>query len=85
MHNDTPNLNNAAHDKREWWNAKKAEIMAHNDRLDAEARMEANNALEDLSAEFDAAADWTEAAWNEFSAKVSKVWNAGEVEVDEAI
>lgn len=85
MDTDNPNLNNAAHDNMEWWNAKRAEYKAEMDKMDAEKRLKANDALENLSAEADAAADWTEAQWDKFKAKASQLWNAGEQKVDESI
>lgn len=85
MDTDNPNLNNAAHDRKEWWEAKKAEHAARVEKMDAEKRMEANDAFNSLSEEFDAAGDWTEASWDEFIAKVQAWWNEGEVKTDEAI
>lgn len=85
MDTDTPNMNNAAHDKKEWWEAKKAEHQARTEKMNAEEKMAANDGFENFSKEFDAATDWTEANWDLFTAKVSKWWNAGETEVDKAI
>jgi hypothetical protein len=53
--------------------------------MDAEKRLEANDAFEDFSKEFDAAGDWTEASWDQFKAKVEGWWNKGEVKTGEAI
>ena len=85
MDTDNPNVNNAAHDKKEWWEAKKAEQAARVEKMDAERRMEANDAFENLNKEFEAAGDWTEASWDEFKAKAQALWNEGEVNGDEAI
>lgn len=85
MDNDTPNINDASHDNQEWWNAKRTEIEAEMEKMDAKERMAANDAFQDFSAEVDAAADWTEAQWDQFKAKVSQWWNKGETTTDEAI
>ena len=85
MDTDTPNLNDAAHDRKEWWEAKIAEFEARLEKMDAERRLEANDALKDLRAEFDAATDWTEASWDEFKAKTQAWWNKTEVKIDETI
>lgn len=85
METDTPNINNAAHDNMEWWNAKKAEHKARIATMKAEEKMATNDAFQDLSTEVEGAAEWTEAQWDGFKAKVSKWWNAGEVAVDESI
>ena len=85
MDTDNPNLNNAAHDRREWWEAKRAEHTARMEKMDAEQRMEHNDAFDNFSEEFDAATDWTEASWDQFKAKVEGWWNKGEVKTDEAI
>ena len=53
--------------------------------MDAEKRLAANDAFNNFSKEFDAATDWTDASWNQFTAKVSKWWNAGEIKVDNSI
>ncbi len=85
MDNDNPNLNNAAHDRKEWFESKKAEHQARVEKMEASEKMEANNGWQNFSDEFDAATDWTDASWDEFTAKVGKWWNAGEVKVDESI
>ena len=82
---DNPNLNNAGHDRKEWWSAKKAEHEARLEKMDAEKRLAANDAFNNFSKEFDAATDWTDASWNQFTAKVSKWWNVGEIKVDNSI
>ena len=85
MDTDNPNLNNATHDRVEWWNAKKAEFEAKLEKMDAERRLKANDAFKDFGEEFDAATDWTEAEWDQFKAKVSQWWNSAEIAADEAI
>lgn len=82
---DNPNLNNAAHDRREWWEAKQKEYAAKRQEEGAEATMEANDGWSDLNAEFDAAVDKGEAEWDQFVAKVQQWWNKGEVKADEAV
>jgi len=82
---DNPNMNNATHDRREWWEAQKVEHQARLEKMDAEERMAANNAFQDFGTEFDATTDWTDATWDQFKAKLSKWWNAGETKVDESI
>mgnify|MGYP001227541286 FL=1 len=59
---------------REKWDAMRREYDAKADRLSAERRMEYNKAFDDMGAELDAAGDWTEAAWNEFTAKAYRKW-----------
>jgi len=85
MDDDNPNLNNAEHDYQEKWQAKRKEMDAKEDQLDAEQRMEYNDAMDNFSEEFDASTDWTEAKWDEWSAKVSKWWNDFEGETDNAV
>ena len=58
----------------ELWNAIKNEYIAKADKLDAEQRMEFNDAMEDFSSEVSAATDWLEADWEEFKARVDKKW-----------
>lgn len=82
---DNPNLNNAAHDRHEWWEAKQKEHDARVREMSAEEQMEANNAWNDFRTEMDGAADWTEAKWDQFVAKVEQWWNKGEVKADEAV
>jgi hypothetical protein len=85
MDTDNPNLNNAVHDRKEWWKAKEAEYSAKMEKMDAERRLSANDAFKNLGEEFDAMEDWTEASWDEFKAKVQAWWNKTEVDTDEAI
>jgi len=85
MDDDNQNLNNAEHDYQEKWQAKRKEMDAKEDQLDAEQRMEYNDAMDNFSEEFDASTDWTEAKWDEWSAKVSKWWNDFEGETDNAV
>ncbi len=82
---DNPNINDTSHDRKEWWDAKKAEHEARLEKMDAEERLAANDAFKNFSEEFDAATQWTEASWDQFTAKVSKGWNAAEVGVDKSI
>lgn len=58
----------------EKWDAMRREFDAKAERLAAERRLEYNNAFDDLGAEVSAAADWTAAAWDEFTAKVDRKW-----------
>lgn len=88
MDTDNPNLNNAAHDRREWWEAQNKKYKAQREQARAEGRMESNDADESWSnfeTEMDAAGDWTEAKWDEFTATVSAWWNENEVKADHAI
>jgi len=85
MNMDNPNMNVAGHDRKEWWDAKKAEHDARLQKMDAEERLAANDAFKNFSEEYDAATDWTDASWDQFKAKISKWWNAGEIEVDKSI
>jgi len=85
MNMDNRNINDASHDRKEWWEAKKAEHEARLEKMDAEKRLAANDAFKNFSEEFDAATDWTAASWDQFKAKVSKWWNEGEIEADKTI
>lgn len=58
----------------ELWAAKRAEYDAKADKLDAEARMEYNDMFDNFGNEVAAAADWTEATWNELLAKADQAW-----------
>lgn len=58
----------------EKWDAMRREYDAKADRLAAERKLEYNDAFENFSKEVSAAGEWTEAAWNEFTAKVDKKW-----------
>ena len=83
--NDDPNINNAAHDRREKWDAQKKQMDAQAEEMDAEKRMKYNDGMDNFSTELDAAGDWTEAQWDQFTGKVSEWWNEGEIKTDEAI
>lgn len=85
MENDNPNINKASHDQQEWWDSYKNEQQAKLDKMDAEKRLEANDGFENLQKEVEAAADWTEAQWDEFKAKAQKWSNELEIDTDEAI
>lgn len=58
----------------ERWEAIRREYDAKAERLDAERRLEYNNAFDNFREEIDAAGDWTEAVWDEFTAKVDRKW-----------
>lgn len=75
---------NQLHDRKEKWEAIVRERQAELDKLDAEARLEANNALNDFKAEADAAGDWLEADWDQFVARVDKWWQSLELTGHEA-
>lgn len=59
---------------KEKWAAMRKEHNAKAEKLNAEKRMEYNNAFDDFGEEVSAATDWTSAAWDEFSAKVNRRW-----------
>jgi len=59
---------------RELWAAKRAEYDAEAEKLTAEARMEYNDLFDNFGAEVDAAADWTEATWDQLMAKADQAW-----------
>lgn len=59
---------------QEKWAAMRREYDAKAERLAAQRKMEYNNAFEDFSTEVEGAAEWTDAAWDEFTAKVDKKW-----------
>ncbi len=82
---DNPNVNANVENTVEWWAAKKDEMLARLEKMDAEQRMEANDAFKNLSEEFDAATNWTEASWDIFKAKVEQWWNEGETKTDETV
>ncbi len=58
----------------EKWNAMREEYLAKADRLEAEQKLKANDMLDNFGKEVEAAGEWTEASWNEFTAKVDKNW-----------
>lgn len=57
------------------WNAILAEYDAKAERLSAEERLRHNYWRDDMATQFDAIGDWTEAAWNEFTAKAKQQWH----------
>ena len=59
---------------KEKWEAMRKEYDAKADRLTAERRLEYNDAFDNMSEEVDAAGDWTEASWDEMTAKADKKW-----------
>lgn len=67
----------------EKWSAMRKEYDAKADRLAAERRLEYNDAFDNFSEEVNAATDWTEAAWNEFTAKVDKKWQEMAIEMQD--
>lgn len=67
----------------EKWNALRDEYDAKADRLDAEKRLEYNDAFEDFDAEVAASADWTQAAWDEFVSKVDRKWQEMAIAIQE--
>ena len=85
MDHDNPNLNDVNHDKAEWWAAKRAEMEARLEKMDAADRLKANDTFSNLSETFDVATDWTEASWDEFKAKVEQWWSQAEIKTDESI
>ena len=68
---------------QERWDAMRREYEAKAEKLSAEKRLEYNDAFEDFSAEVDAATDWTEASWKEFSAKVDRKWQEMALEMQD--
>lgn len=60
----------------EKWQAKLEEYDAKAERLDAEERLEYDKWREDMQSQFDAMGDWTEAAWDEFTAKAEQLWHS---------
>lgn len=70
-------------DYKEKWEAERKILDAKADQLDAEARLKYNDAMDNFSKEVDATTDWTEAKWNEFSARVKKWWNDMEISSNE--
>lgn len=59
----------------EKWKATLEEYKAKAERFDAEERLRFDKWNEDMQGQFDAMGDWTEAAWNEFSAKAEQQWH----------
>ncbi len=85
MDNDTPNLNDAGNDYRQWWEGVKKEESAKIEKMDAEARLERTSILDNFSGEVDAATDWVEADWDQFKGRVQQWTNSAEIKVDEAV
>ncbi len=85
MDHDNPNLNDANHDHREWWEGVKKEEAAKAEKMDAEERLKHNSLMDDFGAEVDAATDWVEADWDQFKGRVQQLTNKAEIEVDEAV
>lgn len=67
-------MDTAQTDHQEQWEAKRREYDAKAQRLDAESRLEYNDAFENFSEEVSAAGAWSEAAFKEFLAKVDGKW-----------
>jgi hypothetical protein len=59
---------------KEKWAAMRQEHDAKAEKLNAEKRIDYNNAFDDFEEEVSAAADWTDATWDEFKAKVDRKW-----------
>jgi hypothetical protein len=60
---------------KELWEAIVKEEEAKIAQLDAEKKMERAEVLDEMKNQFDATTDWTEAKWDEFTAKISKWYN----------
>jgi len=67
---------------QELWAAKRAEYDAKADMLEAEVRMEYNDLFDNFDKEVDAAADWSEAAWDEMLAKADQAWQKFALKMD---
>lgn len=85
MDTDTPNLNDANHDYREWWEGVKKEETAKSEKMDAEHRMERTNMMDDFSEEAHAAKDWVAADWEQFKGRVQQWTNSAKIQADEAV
>ncbi|MCI5051492.1 MAG: hypothetical protein MRY57_04240 [Candidatus Pacebacteria bacterium] len=68
----------------EKWNAIVQEMDARADKINAETRLKYNDAMKNFSEEVNAGADWLEADWDEFTARVTKWWNDFQITIDEA-
>lgn len=66
----------------ELWQAKRREYDAKSERLDAEKRLDYNDAFDDLEEEMSASVDWTEATYKEFVAKADKKWQEFALDTD---
>lgn len=58
----------------ELWAAIRTERDSKAEKLSAEQRIKYNDMFNDFSEEVSAMGDWTEASWNQFTAKVDKQW-----------
>ena len=58
----------------ELWTAIRNEKDAKAEKLSAEQRIKYNDMFDNFSGEVSAMGDWTEASWNQFTAKVDKQW-----------
>lgn len=67
----------------EKWQAQRKEMDAKADKLNAEARLKYNDALDNFSKEMEAAGDWLEADWEQFNARVNKWWNELKISIQE--
>lgn len=59
----------------EKWKAMMEEYDAKAERLEAEEKLRYGKWRENTGSQFDAMGDWTEATWDEFSAKAKQQWN----------
>jgi hypothetical protein len=66
-------------DQMEKWEAMKREYSASQDKVAAENKMAANDAFKHFREEADAARDWAEADWEQFTARVDKWWQSLEI------
>ena len=85
MDTDSVNLNDAAEDRQEWWEAVRKEQEARADKMDAEEKLKHTSMIHDFSEEMKHAGHWLEADWDEFKARVEKWSNSAQVKADEAI
>lgn len=59
----------------ERWKAALEEYGAEAERFDAEERLRYDEWIEDMQAKFYAVGNWTEAAWEDFTAKAEQQWH----------
>lgn len=85
MDHDNPNLHDAAHDHREWWEGVVKEETAKAEKMDAEERLKHNDMMDEFSAEVNAAKDWVAADWEQFKGRVQQWVNSGETKIDTVI
>lgn len=57
---------------QKFWDAILKEQEAELAQVDAEEKMKRTNVLEEMKKQFDATTDWTEAKWEQFTAKISQ-------------